>query len=79
MYVAKINKETSIVENTELADQEWLDNYTSDIYMYVPYTEEQPAVVGLKWSKKKGFEQVPEDSKTGNIVIGDEAPEHHDG
>lgn len=60
MYVAKVNKTTKIVENIELAyDQEWVDQNSKGDYVYIEYTLDNPAVIGLSWSKENGFEQPP--------------------
>ena len=47
-----------IVVNIEMAHQEWIDdNQGLEGFTFVPYTSEQPAWIGLGWTKAGGFEQ----------------------
>jgi hypothetical protein len=48
-----------IVENIEVADQEWLDIHQHANCVLVPYEDDNPAYIGLRWSKEEGFEQPP--------------------
>lgn len=51
----------NIVVNLEVADQEWIDdNQGVDGFTFVPYTEAQPAWIGLGWTPENGFEQPKE-------------------
>lgn len=60
MNIARIDLQTGLVVNTEVADQEWLDAHADDPdFLFVPYTDENPAVVGLGWDPATGFEQIP--------------------
>lgn len=60
MNIARIALETGLVVNIECADQEWLDAHVADPdFVFVAYTDDQPAVVGLGWDPATGFEQPP--------------------
>lgn len=56
MDVARIRD--GIVVNIESASQEWLEaNSNGGDFIFVPFTEENPAVIGLGWNEVDGFEQ----------------------
>ena len=65
MDIARIDKASGVVVNIECATQEWVDAHADDPdYTFVPYTPEQPAIVGLKHDPVAGFEQIATDSVT---------------
>lgn len=45
-----------VVVNIEIVDEQWVDDGSSDDVL-IPYTDEQPAFIGLGWSEVDGFEQ----------------------
>lgn len=60
MNIARIRD--GVVTNVEVADQEWIDsNQDAGGFHFEPYTDEQPAHIGLAWSEADGFEQPPAD------------------
>lgn len=69
MNVARILN--GIVINIEVADQEWFEanSVGSDGSILIPYTNEQPAYIGLSWSKENGFEQPSEESEELNAML----------
>lgn len=54
MNIARIRN--GIVVNIEVGDEQWIETATGDDVL-VPYTDEQPARVGLGWEPDSGFEQ----------------------
>lgn len=56
MNIARIRD--GIVINIETVDEDWSDPGNSDDIL-VPYTDNQPAFVGLTWTEADGFEQQP--------------------
>lgn len=67
MDIARIDKATGLVVNIEVVDAEWLDAHADDPeYLFVPYTEDAPASIGLSYDPVNGFERpaVPEDTIT---------------
>jgi hypothetical protein len=57
MNVAKVNKKTGIVENIEVASEQWIEENTPQGYTYVVIGPSEVAHIGLSWSKENGFEQ----------------------
>lgn len=58
MKVAKVNKSTLTIENLEEApNQEWIDENSKGDYLYIPYSSDNVAYIGLTWSPENGFEQ----------------------
>jgi hypothetical protein len=56
MNVARIID--GIVVNIEVADPAWIaSNDDVDGVRIIPYTDEQPAYIGLGWNESDGFEQ----------------------
>lgn len=56
--IARIDKATGTVVNVEMAEQEWLDAHADDPdYLFVPYTDAEPAIIGLGYDPGTGFEQ----------------------
>lgn len=56
MNIARIAD--GIVINIEVADASWIaQNDGVDGLRFIPYTDEQPAWIGLAWSELDGFEQ----------------------
>lgn len=67
MNIARIDLATGLVVNIEVGDQEWLDAHADDPdFLFEPYPEEQPAVIGLGYDPGTGFEQ-PEPAQPGAI------------
>lgn len=66
--VAKVNKSTLVVENLEEApDQEWIDANSNGDYLYIPYSNDNVAYIGLLWSPEDGFEQQSAERDPENI------------
>lgn len=57
MEIAKVNKKTMIVEDTNVVSQKWLDENPSDEYIYVIMSSSDTPHIGLSWSEENGFEQ----------------------
>lgn len=63
MRIARIRN--GIVENIEVADQAWLDaQHLDPDTIFIPYTDDNPAHIGLGWTKEAGFEQPPQEGLT---------------
>lgn len=58
--IARINGD-GIVINVEIADAEWLgEERTRTADALIPYTDDNPAHIGLSWDPVTGFEQPPQ-------------------
>lgn len=58
MNVARIKN--GVVINIEAAEPEWVNaNQGIDDCVFVEYSNDQPAHVGLSWNETSGFEQPP--------------------
>lgn len=61
MNIARIDAATSLVVNLEVADAGWVKaNADPDgPWLFVEYTDDNPAHIGLGWEPIGGFEQPP--------------------
>jgi hypothetical protein len=58
MNIARIKD--GVVVNLEVADAEWVNaNNGINDYVFVEYSDSDPAHIGLGWSSEEGFEQPP--------------------
>ena len=49
-----------LVTNLEVADDEWIAaNQGINGFVFISYTDEKPAHIGLAWTEEEGFEQPP--------------------
>jgi len=55
--VARIDRATGEVLNVEMAWPAWVADHADDPdYLYVPYTEDQPAIIGQGYDLVAGFD-----------------------
>lgn len=56
--VARIDRATGAVVNVEMALPSWItDNADDPAFLFVPYTPEEPAIIGLTYDPVAGFDQ----------------------
>lgn len=64
IYVARVDRQSFIVKNIESADPEWISENNSGPDLLVPFSADNPAIVGLSYDPSAGlFEQITKDTK----------------